>query len=363
MILSRATAGFGYADTLKRAGRASNAQADRKFRFAGFFAHATICHVPEAPLEQIYSRERVLRLAGVSERQLRAWERSGLFATRRQYTLTDLKSLQTLAKFRRAGLGPKRIRAVFAAVRKKLAGISDPLTELTVALDHGRIHVLVEGQRMEPVSGQLLLNFDRQEISRLLAFPVEKPAEQEVRRQKQRVEEAGRWFQRGLELEQSGTEVAQAIEAYEKALELDPGCVGAWVNLGTIFYHAQQWKRAEKYYKRAIELQPNYALGHFNLANLYDERGDYPNAFLHYLSALRADPNYADAHYNLALLCQRTGQLLRAVRHWRTYLKLDPTSSWAEIARRELAKLRQAAVIQGDKQPKETGQQPPRVVS
>ena len=37
----------------------------------------------------------------------------------------------------------------------------------------------------------------------------------------------------------------------------------------------------------------------------------------------------------------------KAVRHWRTYLKLDPHSHWANIARRELSKLREAAVVPG----------------
>ena len=67
----------------------------------------------------------------------------------------------------------------------------------------------------------------------------------------------------------------------------------------------------------------------------------------HYQAALRIAPNYADAHYNLALLYQGSNQPMRAVRHWTSYLKLDPASHWANIARRELAKLREAAVVPG----------------
>jgi tetratricopeptide (TPR) repeat protein len=65
------------------------------------------------------------------------------------------------------------------------------------------------------------------------------------------------------------------------------------------------------------------------------------------LAALRISPNYADAHYNIALLYQGARQNMKAVRHWMAYLKLDPSSEWATIARRELDKLREAAVVRG----------------
>ncbi|MBS1835199.1 MAG: hypothetical protein JST65_20940, partial [Acidobacteria bacterium] len=59
----------------------------------------------------------------------------------------------------------------------------------------------------------------------------------------------------------------------------------------------------------------------------------------------RINPQYPDAHYNLALLFQTQGHGMRAVQHWQAYLKLDSASSWAGIARRELDKLKDAAVI------------------
>jgi hypothetical protein len=58
------------------------------------------------------------------------------------------------------------------------------------------------------------------------------------------------------------------------------------------------------------------------------------------------NPQYADAHFNLALLSERMYDNLKAVHHWKCYLKLDNTGQWAEIARRQLDRLRQATVIQ-----------------
>ena len=106
--------------------------------------------------------------------------------------------------------------------------------------------------------------------------------------------------------------------------------------------------------EKAIETDPHYALAHFDLGNLYDERGNRVQALEHYLAALDASPQYADAHYNIALLYQSTNQPMKAVRHWTAYLKIDANSQWSDIARRELVKLRQAAVVEG-RRPQPTG--------
>ena len=160
-------------------------------------------------------------------------------------------------------------------------------------------------------------------------------------------ETAERWFQKGMDLEQVGAPIEQAIEAYETAAKLDSTSAGALVNLGTIHFNARSLGKAEACYESALAIDPKYALAHFNIANLYDEKGDYAKAASHYNSAVALNPHYADAHYNLALLYQGSGQVMEAVRHWKIYLKLDPSSAWAAIAKRELSKLRTSTVLEG----------------
>ncbi len=163
--------------------------------------------------------------------------------------------------------------------------------------------------------------------------------------------EAELWFEKGLELEQTGAPMEQIIEAYQKAAEIDRTSAGALVNLGTVYFNARNWREAERHYRQALEVDPQYALAHFNLGNLFDERGNRAEALSHYLAALQIHPTYADAHYNVALLYQSIGQPLKAVGHWKLYLKLDPNSSWATIARRELGKLKDSTIVQGPQKP------------
>jgi len=265
-------------------------------------------------------------------------------------------ALRTLMGLRENKIPPTQIRKALDALRARLRDVHDPLTELKIYSRGKKIQVQFAGQRMEPISGQLLLDFDEAEISKLLSFPGQTTRERAgAHKHKSRVE-AEHWFEKGLDLEQTGAPMEDIIEAYRKASEIDPSSAGALVNLGTVYFNARNWREAERHYRRALEVDSRYALAYFNLGNLYDEKGDRAEALTHYLSAIRYQSNYADAHYNVALLYQSTGQSLKAMGHWKLYLKLDPNSSWAVIARRELAKLKDSTIVRGPRQRERLGE-------
>jgi len=301
--------------------------------------------VPATATKQAYSREEVLRLLDISAGLLRSWEKQKFIHSTGSFTFSDLLALRTLVELRESKIPPAQIRKALEALRKRLSDVSNPLTELKIYSQGKKIQVLFEGQRMEPISGQLLLDFDAAEIKKLLSFPHKTSKEQGAGEKHKSRREAEHWFEKGLELEQTGAPMQQIIEAYQKAAEIDRTSAGALVNLGTVYFNARNWREAERHYRKALEVDAEYALAHFNLGNLFDERGNRSEALSHYLAALRIHPSYADAHYNVALLYQSIGQPLNAVRHWKLYLKLDPSSSWATIARRELGKLKESTIV------------------
>jgi tetratricopeptide (TPR) repeat protein len=306
--------------------------------------------VPAHATKQAYSREEVLRLLDVSERQLRSWEKQKFVSASGSFNFSDMLALRTLIGLRENKISATQIRKALDALRARLRDVHDPLTELKIYSRGKKIQVQFAGQRMEPISGQLLLDFDEAEISKLLSFPGQTTREHGgAHKHKSRIE-AEHWFEKGLELEQTGAPMEDIIEAYRKASEIDPTSAGALVNLGTVYFNARNWREAERHYRKALEVDSRYALAYFNLGNLYDEKGDRSEALAHYLSAIRFQSNYADAHYNVALLYQSTGQPLKAMGHWKLYLKLDPNSSWAVIARRELAKLKDSTIVRGPQQ-------------
>ena len=279
-------------------------------------------------------------MAGISERQIRTWQRAGFVPAGSEFTFADLIAFRNLKELRQGGFTVRTIGKAIEMLKARLPEIRNPLYELKITSEGRTIAVRIAGQKMEAITGQILFNFDAAELGAVQDFPPDKL------RRATRSREAEEWFQKGLDLEETGAPAAKAIEAYQRAVELNPGAAGALVNLGTLHFRMRKFREAEHYYKRALEADPQYALAEFNLGNLLDEEGDHARAAEHYTAALKLNPQYADAHFNLALLCERNGDFLRAVHHWKAYLKLDPHSSWANIARKQLEKLRQATLIE-----------------
>jgi tetratricopeptide (TPR) repeat protein len=290
-----------------------------------------------SPVNQSYSREHVQRMLNVSRRQLQSWEKQDFVRGGEAYTFRDIIAMRALLKLREKKVPPIKIGQALTSLRRKLSHIESPLSELKLHWDGGRISVQIAGQKMEAVSGQLLLDFDSSQSAALTAFASRPKADSAVA--------AEHWFQQGLSLEEIGAPIAEAVAAYEKAIELNPAAAGALVNLGTIFFRDRKLKKAESCYQKAMAADPQYPLAHFNLANLYDEQGHAELARKHYLEAIRLDPKYADAFFNLALICEQEGEPMKAMSYWNAYLKLDASSSWADIARRQMERLKQAAFV------------------
>lgn len=284
-------------------------------------------------------------MLAISGQQLRGWQRQGFIAAEKTFSFSDLIALRALQKLRANRVPSKQIGRALNSLKKKLAHVESPLSELKIVSNGRSIAVQIAGQTMEAITGQMLFDFETSELGSVRAFRPSAKENGERGRKLHDEKQAEFWFQRGLELEETGAPPAEAVKAYKRAVDLNPSAAGALVNLGTIHYHLHKFKEAAEYYESAIAVDPRYPLAHFNLGNLCDEQGQLDQAAGHYEAALKLSPDYADAHYNLALLCEQTGDFLKATKHWKAYLKVDASSSWANIARRQLEKLRQITVV------------------
>jgi len=306
--------------------------------------------MPAKALNEMCTREKACRLAGISERQLRSWEKLNLIPHLEEFGFSDLVALRTLARLRRSDVPNARIRRAVTSLRERFRLGDYPLRELRLMAEAGKITVQMAGRRMEPLSGQLLLDFEEGPAGpQALAIPQPDADQRDARAATARLRQAEEWVQRALDLDLRAAPLREVVQAYEKALALNPLEKIALVNVGTLYFQARAFEEAERYYRKALEADPSYPLALFNLGNLYDELGRREQAIEFYRRALESSPNYADAHYNLALVYQTTGQTMRAVHHWKTYLRLDPGSSWAAVARRQLDAIYQTAVHAGAK--------------
>jgi tetratricopeptide (TPR) repeat protein len=300
-------------------------------------------NVPEVPIPASLTRKQAIRLASITPQQLVAWEKLGLFSPQETYSQRDLVVLRNLRTLRAAGVPYARLTNFLETLRQRTGTNADPLHDLRLRRHGRKLAVHWQGRQMEAESGQLLLELEPADLKAILSFPARVEKQQEDQRKKQ----ASEIFYRALERENQGAPAEEVAPLYQEALRLDAQCFGAHLNLGTIYFNQKRMRLAEQHYKRAIEIHPTYVLAHFNLASLYDEQGRLEKALECYHKALELDGKYVDAHYNLALLYQNLGRTMEATRHWKTFLKLDPSSEWANIARRELKRLIESAVLPG----------------
>jgi cytochrome c-type biogenesis protein CcmH/NrfG len=103
------------------------------------------------------------------------------------------------------------------------------------------------------------------------------------------------WIQLGNMLMDSAR-FPEAIDAYQKALELDPGNVDVRVDMGTCYRNAGQPQKAVEAYKKALAINPNHLNAYRNLGvvSAFDLR-DRKTAVQAFEEYLRLAPNAQDA--------------------------------------------------------------------
>jgi len=280
---------------------------------------------------QSYRRADVLRILRITARQLVQWQKAGLVADSEHYSFFDLLQLKKVRDLRAKRVRSAVIRESLQAMLKQVAGMENPLIEAgTFSTGYRRIAFRHAGTAMEPTTGQFVMDFAPGE--RVVPTHVQSiPA----------VETAAEHFSRGVNLEEDPHSQPEAILAYEKVLELEPGHPAAHINLGTLYYNRQNYQMAELHYRKSVESDPRYALAYFDLGNVLDETGRVAEAIRSYAGAIALAPTYADAHYNLALAYEKVRRPRMALKHWRAYVRLDRSGPWALHARNQIRRILQ----------------------
>ena len=73
-------------------------------------------------------------------------------------------------------------------------------------------------------------------------------------------------------------ELAEAIAAYRRCLEQDPGHVNAWSGLAMALARSDDLDGAIEAGRKAVELEPEEPLGHTSLSMFYQQKGMIPEA-------------------------------------------------------------------------------------
>jgi tetratricopeptide (TPR) repeat protein len=267
-----------------------------------------------------YGTREVAQILGLSAAQVRGYVRAGLLTPGRgsrgeyRFSFPDLVFLRTAKGLSDARIPERRIRRALRVLARE-APEPGRLPDVRVAAEGSRVVVGDGTSRWHPESGQTLLEFGGEGRE----APVERLSREAPSPGRDGLS-AEDWYERALDLE--SLEPAQAQEAYEAALRLEPSHGAARVNLGRLLHERGDAAAAEAHYRAALVEKPGDATAAFNLGVALEDLGRDREALFAYERALELDPSDADAHFNAANLCERLRDTAAALRHWMSYRNL-----------------------------------------
>jgi tetratricopeptide (TPR) repeat protein len=275
-----------------------------------------------------FSPADVQRILGLTRKQLDSWDRLGLVSPQgnqatRYYDFRDLIGLRTVKQLLESGVSANRLQKALSALNEKLSQINAPLSQLRILSDGKDVLVEQGAARLEPLSGQFVLNFQTRELDESVRFIAKRSADD--------------WLAMALSYESDKATRPDAIDAYNRCVDADPQNADALLNCGTLYYEDKDFEKAANCFRRALAAQPQSALAHFNLGSVLEEMGQLEQARQHLREAVTLDPNHSDAHYNLAFVCEKLRSFPEAREHWQAYVRLDPVGPWSVYARQRIA--------------------------
>jgi tetratricopeptide (TPR) repeat protein len=120
---------------------------------------------------------------------------------------------------------------------------------------------------------------------------------------------------------------AEAMEHYQKALEINSHYPDANNNLGTVFLNQERLEEAAEHYRRALEANPSFADAHNNLGILLTKQDRTAEAIEHYQKAIKLNPNRAEFYNNLGNLLARQNQTTEAIEQFQKALEVEPDNA------------------------------------
>ena len=275
-------------------------------------------------IEHGFTTEQVAEATGLPPSKISRWTRAGLVSpavTSRGdliFSFQDVVLFRTARDLLNAKVPERKIRAAVAALRRQLP--SDlPISSLRISALGEEVLVHDGRGAWVPDTGQLHLD--------LAGEPTALPSvTRAIRRDGAdalpvaAVRSADDCYDAGVDLEAS--DPVGAMDAYRRALAVEPAHVEAHLNLGRLLHEAGELEAAETHYRAAVTAAPGDASAHYNLGVVLEDLKRWSPAIAAYRQALRLDDGLAAAHFNIARLLQAKGQRAAALRHLARYRAL-----------------------------------------
>ena len=124
-------------------------------------------------------------------------------------------------------------------------------------------------------------------------------------------------------------EYEDAIESYQKAIELNPEDAGAYYNMGISYDNIEAYEKAIEAYQKAIELNPEDAGVYYNMGISYDNIEAYEKAIEAYQKAIELNPEDARAYNNMGVSYENLERYVEAIEAYQKAIELNPEDASA----------------------------------
>ncbi|MBF0291031.1 MAG: tetratricopeptide repeat protein [Nitrospinae bacterium] len=137
--------------------------------------------------------------------------------------------------------------------------------------------------------------------------------------------EASDYSDKGVSLTELGL-IDQAMQAFKKAIELDPKYPPVYLNAGVALTRKGNKTEAVKAYKKALSLDPTIAEGYNNYGLLMKDAGDLKQAEAAFRKAIHLKPDLTGAYENLGILLSESGRKDEAISIIAKAVEHDPSN-------------------------------------
>src|SRR5438445_386586 len=161
--------------------------------------------------ERIYGRRELTRILTLTPRRAAQLKRLNLLHGELRYTFRELLALRAAASLLDCGASVRQIRQALDALRRRDPGIRQPLAEMRLVLEGGRVLVESERVRFDPRTGQTVLDLDAGNLE-------------------------------------------QAVRCHRRALDISPDSADAHFNLAGALARAGRGDEAVRHWQRYLEL-------------------------------------------------------------------------------------------------------------
>jgi Tfp pilus assembly protein PilF len=128
----------------------------------------------------------------------------------------------------------------------------------------------------------------------------------------------------------SPTDYTQRIAQAEKVVAQDPKNLNAWISLGNDYFDTEQSQKAINAYGKALEIEPNNPNVLTDQGVMFKKIGWYDKALANFEKASKIDPKHLQSLYNAGIVYSvDMKQPEKAIPYWNRYLKLDSNSPTA----------------------------------